>query len=123
MHIPNKISCCGVVGDAYFDGLKGFRLWCLEPGEVWFLISRDVVFNEKEMPLKNETRTTPTVTDSQASSEEVQIEVENPEKSLKQTLKSDQAKPSETHSQDALVDYQLTRDRERKEVGPVKRFG
>lgn len=33
----------------YPEGVKGFRLWCIEKGQPKVLISRDVVFREFEM--------------------------------------------------------------------------
>ena len=36
----------------YQDGVKGYRLWCIEPGNPNIIISRDVVFLESDMPLK-----------------------------------------------------------------------
>lgn len=36
----------------YPEGVKGYELWCTEPGKQGCIISRDVTFNEDEMPLK-----------------------------------------------------------------------
>ena len=36
----------------YLEGVKGYRLWCIEPGHKMIFTSRDVVFNEAEMALK-----------------------------------------------------------------------
>ena len=33
----------------YLEGVKAYRLWCLEPGRRKCIISRDMVFNELEM--------------------------------------------------------------------------
>lgn len=35
----------------YPENVKGYKLWCIEKGEEKCLISRDVVFNELEMPM------------------------------------------------------------------------
>ena len=35
---------CIFIGYAY--GVKGYRLWCIEPGSQGFLVSRDVIFHE-----------------------------------------------------------------------------
>ena len=40
---------CVMIG--YQKGVKGYRLWCIEPGNNKILISRDVVFIEDNMPL------------------------------------------------------------------------
>lgn len=36
--------------------MKGYRLWCLEKGSEKCMISRDVVFNEIEMPLAKDVK-------------------------------------------------------------------
>ena len=35
----------------YPEGVKGYRLWCIESNSMGFLTSGDVVFNEAEIPL------------------------------------------------------------------------
>ncbi len=37
----------------YPKGVKGYKLWCIEPGQGKCIISRDVQFNEEILPLKN----------------------------------------------------------------------
>ena len=41
---------CVMLG--YQPGVKGYRLWCVEPGNHKIIISRDVVFSESEMHFK-----------------------------------------------------------------------
>lgn len=41
---------CVLLG--YQSGVKGYRLWCLEPGKQKVIVSRDVVFSESVMSLK-----------------------------------------------------------------------
>ena len=43
---PRALRCI-LIG--YPEGVKGYRLWCMEPGYRKCIISRDVVFNELEM--------------------------------------------------------------------------
>ena len=40
---------CVMLG--YPRGVKGYRLWCIEPSNGKIVLSRDVVFMEDEMPL------------------------------------------------------------------------
>ena len=46
---PRALKCV-LLG--YQEGVKGYRLWCMEPGNQKVVISRDVIFREKEMPYK-----------------------------------------------------------------------
>lgn len=43
---------CVMLG--YQSGVKGYRLWCIEPGNHKVIISRDVIFIENEMPFKKQ---------------------------------------------------------------------
>ncbi|KAL5757095.1 hypothetical protein ACOSQ2_021841 [Xanthoceras sorbifolium] len=67
----------------YPSGVKGYKLWCLDPKSPKVIISRDVVFDESAMlhPVK-ETSTrkdisVPSNTDAASSSKQVEFEVEN----------------------------------------------
>ena len=46
---------CMFIG--YAEGVKGYKLWCLEYGHNKCIISRDVVFNESEMAYKTASHT------------------------------------------------------------------
>lgn len=45
---PRALKCIFI---GYLEGVKGYKLWCLEPGHKKCLISRDVVFDEHEMEI------------------------------------------------------------------------
>lgn len=46
---PRALRCTFL---EYSEGVKVYRLWCLEPGHKRCIIHRDVVFNEAEMAFK-----------------------------------------------------------------------
>ena len=58
----------------YPEGIKGYRLWCVEPSFQKCLISRDVRFNEEEMPMKKDTNTV--VTQKEEADPKLHFEVE-----------------------------------------------
>lgn len=60
----------------YPDGVKGYKLWCIELGEEKCIISHDVVFNEKEMPMLK-TIPNQVVPKDKEADDGVQIEVES----------------------------------------------
>ena len=47
---PRAIKCIFL---GYSNRVKGYRLWCIETRNERCITSRDVVFNEEEMPKKN----------------------------------------------------------------------
>ena len=114
---PRALKCCFI---GYPDGVKGYKLWCLEEGFKKCMISRDVVFNEAEMPMKKSNAGPSKQTDN---NENVQIHVED-------TQKDDQARNTEVDQEeeeetdpDDTQGYQLIRDRERRTIRPPSRFG
>lgn len=96
----------------YPEGVKGYRLWCVEKGNEKCIISRDVVFNESDFPYKEK------------SSEESRLQLnmdagdsKHVDSQVLQGLtKADHIPPSNN-------DYLLTRDRQKRISKPPTRFG
>lgn len=57
----------------YPEGVKGYKLWCIEPGSEKCMISRDVVFKEEEFPLKESGSKSE---DSHLQHNELRVEIE-----------------------------------------------
>ena len=104
---------CVMLG--YQQGVKGYRLWCIEPGNHKVLVSRDVTFMETEMPFKKqekpENSSQPAVhfeveSKDQTDDESSELQTEN------EVVDTEMAQPPD------LRNYQLTRDRGRRNVKP-----
>lgn len=87
----------------YLEGVKGYKLWCIEPGNEKCRISRDVVFNEVEMSFK----TTQAGMQSQNPKSKIHLEMESSE-----DLDTEQDEPitnNQGNAQRDKNDYQLAR--------------
>ncbi|CAJ2637310.1 unnamed protein product [Trifolium pratense] len=107
---------CVFIG--YPEGVKGYKLWKMEPGGSKFIISRDVTFDETRMGMKcKDLEKRP-----EMGVERIQFEVEP---STDEREKEDETQvPDESGSDETTVpDYQLARDRERRVIRPPNRLG
>lgn len=92
----------------YPEGVKGYKLWCLEAGHKKSIISRDVTFNEDDFPYKkaeNTGQTAATTTEQRSthSSTESNIEVELATNSQPTTVVNQQEieEPEQVRGQEA----------------------
>ncbi|CAJ2642413.1 unnamed protein product [Trifolium pratense] len=107
---------CVFIG--YPEGVKGYKLWKMEPGGSKFIISRDVTFDVTRMGMKcKDLEKRP-----ETGVERIQFEVEP---STDEREKEDETQvPDESRSDETTVpDYQLARDRERRVIRPPNRLG
>ena len=99
----------------YPKGVKGYRLWRMEPGGgSRVIISRDVTFDEKRMGMKDDVAEVTTPEPEESVEREVEFPTKDEEKEEEQPITS-------TESHDAN-DYQLARDRVRRTIVPPIRY-
>ncbi|KAE8700517.1 hypothetical protein F3Y22_tig00110556pilonHSYRG00215 [Hibiscus syriacus] len=109
----------------YPHGTKGYKLWCMEPGQQKCIISRDVVFDESKMANLHSY-----VTKNNVTKDGIPIEVELQQQQTltdQGTVLNDQHEEvenqQETEPETRLDDYNLVRDRQRRTIRPPERFG
>ncbi|KAL2232804.1 UNVERIFIED_CONTAM: Retrovirus-related Pol polyprotein from transposon TNT 1-94 [Sesamum indicum] len=115
---PKSIKCVFI---GYPEGIKGYRLWVRSKPGFKVLISRNVTFNENEMPCLE--RTQPLGKDSTFNRIELEDNQEGEELGENETTQLDNEElgnnqeivTSETQNQNPLDHYQLTRDRDRRQ--------
>jgi len=114
---------CVFIG--YPEGVKGYKLWKLEPGETRCIISRDITFDENRMTMLSKEQK-----DNRSSCESTNFEVEHSEildhdsgNTIDHTDQGEAGDNEELATQHDLSNYQLTRDREKRVIKPPKRYG
>ena len=119
---------CVLLG--YPAGVKGYKLWCTYMKSPRAIISRDVVFNEHEM-FQNLATVKQTIERDLGGDEKTSFEVELPSSSTEADAKarSENAprrdffeQEEESEGDNDLRDYQLVRDRKKRESKPHKRY-
>ncbi|XXG58369.1 hypothetical protein AAC387_Pa04g0693 [Persea americana] len=113
----------------YADGVKGYRLWCLDGKSPKCIISRDVTFDESTMLKPKECQDAGKVEDQNGASKQVELEKEAPEK-LQDKVQTDvpvqqDVEEMQSSNEESAVpdDYMLTRDRERRQIKKLQRYG
>lgn len=128
----------------YPESVKGYRLWVLGGPSIKIINSRDIIFNESEMPcLKQSSKGTNESVNNQPVQSEVKLTKFNPSQpeddenevvhhQVEQT--TEPVEPNEPHNgaepkepdhiteQTEVQDYQLTRDRVRRQPRPNPRY-
>ncbi|KAH9647652.1 hypothetical protein KPL70_025267 [Citrus sinensis] len=115
----------------YPDGVKGYKLWCIDLEPPRCIISRDVAFNEKAV--LEVRKDAGLKTQKPQVQDDIQFEVEHPD-SKKSERGDSSDKDSEDHDecsgpqpksqmQTQVQGYQLTKDREKRQIRPPQRYG
>ncbi|KAH9779520.1 Integrase catalytic domain-containing protein [Citrus sinensis] len=109
----------------YPEGVKGYRLWCIDSNPPQCIISRDVTFHEDE--ILNRLKSHVNNSESGAESDKVKFQVEPHNlKELDSEIEGAEIEPEvgvEHESAESEEDiYQLARDRKRKTIRPPKRY-
>ncbi|XXG70306.1 hypothetical protein AAC387_Pa06g3094 [Persea americana] len=115
--------------EGYADGVKGYRLWCLDGKSPRCIISRDVTFDESAMLKPKECQDAGKVEDQNGVSKQVELENEAPEK-LQDKVQTDvpvqhHVEEMQSSNEESAVpdDYMLTQDRERRQIKKPQRYG
>ncbi|KAH9781363.1 Integrase catalytic domain-containing protein [Citrus sinensis] len=103
----------------YPEGVKGYKIWCIDGKPSRTLISRDVVFDEEPM-LHQKVETELTTPDTNEVKEH-NFKVESSEE--KKTTERISKPCQKIHITSQMNEYQLTRDREKRVIKPPKRYG
>uniref|UniRef100_A0A803PV82 Retroviral polymerase SH3-like domain-containing protein n=1 Tax=Cannabis sativa TaxID=3483 RepID=A0A803PV82_CANSA len=120
---------CIIIG--YAKGVKGYKLWSIEPGDHQkYFVSGDVVFKENKMykdTLESHAKS------KSKNVEGVQFEVVPPERTdhiihvaIEETVDKGEQEVVNSESEpdeDNHMDYELVRDRKRREFKPPLRYG
>ena len=101
----------------YLEGIKGYKIWCIDGKPSRTLINRDVVFDEEAM-LQQKVGTEIEISEPLHRSK-LKVESRDNLKESEEMIKPHQ----ESNKTSELVNYQLARDREMRVVKLPKRYG
>ena len=123
---PRALKCIFL---GYPDSIKGYKLWCIEPRNQKCVISRDVVFNEVNMPLSKAPKTNHTQVNEEEHSIGLEMEhgvTQNHAQTQEEILEADpgsgEDQTDRVGTQANIDAYLLIRDRQRRVTTPPQRF-
>ncbi|KAH9687674.1 hypothetical protein KPL70_014852 [Citrus sinensis] len=115
----------------YPEGVKGFKIWCTDLKPPKCIVSRDVVFNEGSLMKIN--HEPDLETENSRLTEKLEFEVEpSTSRNTTEAVESDsvpeiiddtQAPQDQSSSQEQVREYQLTRDRKKRQIKPTRKYG
>lgn len=108
---------CVFIG--YPEGIKGYKVWSLEPTGTKCFVTRDVTFDESKMGYK--------MANIKESASEPQVEVELGSESTSQGTNDHEINDENVERESQLKQepgsYTLARDRQRRVIRPPQKFG
>ncbi|KAK9179751.1 hypothetical protein WN943_028956 [Citrus x changshan-huyou] len=121
---PRALKCAFL---GYPSGTKGYKLWCVDLKPPKCIISRDVIFNESEM-LKSQTSAQSTIQKiPRAETPHFEVELTKTEDGQNTSHTGETQGSDGTSAQSpehtSIQDYQLTRDKQKRQVRAPERLG
>ena len=122
---PKALQCIFI---GYLEGVKGYKLWCLESGQKKTIISHDVMFNEEEFPsLKSDGTFCQDGSICQNYNVSVKVEFTPLESQkaidLGSSTQFQEEDSSQQYQEQGCDDYQLVRDMQRRVTRPPQNNG
>ncbi|KAH9654969.1 hypothetical protein KPL70_022170 [Citrus sinensis] len=103
----------------YPEGVKGYRIWCIDGKPSRIIVSRDVVFDEGSM-LQQKVETELTISEQPANHKpNLEVELTDDHKDTDEESKSYDSKSRSSE----MNNYQLARDREMRVIKLPKKYG
>lgn len=109
----------------YPEGIKGDKLWCIEPGMQKTIISRNVTLREDIFTYKvtNDANES-SVRKSRSETTKIEVELTDDHYEVNDNaLVDDERSETENQISENLKNYQLARDRKRRIIKPTQRLG
>lgn len=131
MLTSDKINWKLELSNAYLlvdtPGVKGYKLWCLEPGYNKCIISRDVIFDETQMAkLHDYTTSKPSVSEEKTRFEVELLANQNSRIDHSLTEREEdteiQTTQPQTTQHEVQNQYMLARDRQRRQIKLPRRY-
>lgn len=118
-----KVMRCMFHG--YLEGVKPYRLWCLEPGHKRCIIIRDVVVNKAEMTFKktDDIGQSTKISVEELEHEDISVEVEHSDYELHNSYEVKDEAQVVDEDKETINDYLLARDMSRRVIKPPHRLG
>ena len=112
----------------YVEGVKGYRLWCLDPESPKFVISRDVTFDENSMLDQKKVIDESTGSKEEEVGVKVEFQVETPQRASQDVPDqpehaSAQQQVTDSDSDDSEQFYTIATGRPRRQIRPPQRYG